>query len=44
MKRDLEKEGYSKEEAYFRKLNQELLEKLKKKDEEKKETDEEKKC
>ncbi len=33
MKEDLNKEGYSKEEEYFNKLNQELIEKLKKKDE-----------
>lgn len=36
MRDDLGKEGYSKEEEYFNKLNQELLEKLKKKDENRK--------
>ena len=34
MKSDLNKEGYDKEEEYFHKLNQELIEKMKKKDEE----------
>lgn len=31
MREDLSKEGYSKEEEYFNKLNQELIEKLNKK-------------
>lgn len=32
MKPDLDKEGYSKEEEYFHKLNQELIKKMKEKD------------
>ncbi len=32
MKSDLDKEGYSKEEAYFHKRNQELIKKMKEKD------------
>ncbi len=32
MREDLNKEGYSKEEEYFNKLNRELIQKLKKKD------------
>ncbi len=37
MEDDLKKQGYSKEEEYFHKLNQALLEKLKKEMEEKNE-------
>lgn len=34
MKPDLDKEGYSKEEEYFHKLNRELIEKMKEKNKE----------
>lgn len=39
MEDDLKKQGYSKEEEYFHKLNQELLEKTKKKSEETKKSE-----
>ncbi|MFQ5589427.1 MAG: hypothetical protein ACE5F7_11390 [Nitrospiria bacterium] len=38
MEDDLKKQGYSKEEEYFHKLNQALLEKMKKKAEENQDT------
>ena len=48
MKPDLDKEGYSKEEEYFHKLNQELIKKMKEKDKgvhtEKEETDNDQSC
>jgi len=42
MREDLGREGYSKEEEYFNKLNRELLEKLKKKGETEKSAETEK--
>ncbi len=39
MEDDLKKQGYSKEEEYFRKLNQELLDKMKTDSEDKNESE-----